>query len=107
MLEALDVVKNKDHAVAGGQRGDGALEGDAVDGTGEHGVAAAEVAPGGVFIGGVDGLLEGDEGEALLAQAHEDEVDGEAMQPGEEGEFAPEAGELAEEVEEGFLGHVL
>ncbi len=45
--------------------------------------------------------------QALFAQLHEDEVDGEAMQPGGEGGFAAEAAELAEEVEEGLLGHVL
>ncbi len=38
---------------------------------------------------------------------HEDEVDGEAVQPGGEGALAAEAAELAEEVEEGLLGHVL
>ncbi len=38
---------------------------------------------------------------------HEDEVDGEAMEPGGEGALAAEAAELAEEMEEGLLGHVL
>jgi hypothetical protein len=37
---------------------------------------------------------------------HEDEIDGEAMQPGGEGGLAAEAADLAEEVEEGLLGHV-
>ena len=45
--------------------------------------------------------------QALLAQVHEDEVDGEAVQPGGEGGLAAEAAELAEEVEERLLGHVL
>ena len=69
-------------------------------------VAAAEVALGRVFLGGVDGLFERDEVEALLAQVHEDQVDGEAMQPGGEGGLAAEAADLAEEMEEGLLGHV-
>ena len=43
---------------------------------------------------------------SLFAQLHEDEVDGEAMEPGGEGGFAAEAADLAEEMEEGFLGHV-
>ena len=106
VLEAFDVVEDEDHAVAGGKQGDGAFERDAVDRTREHGVAGAEVALGRVFFGGVDGLFERDELEALLAQVHEDEVDGEAVQPGGEGALAAEAAELAEEVEEGFLGHV-
>ena len=107
VLVALDVVQDEDHAVAGGQGGDGALEGDAVDGAGEMDVAAAEVALGGVFVGGVDGLFEGDELQALFAELHEYEVDGEAMEPGGEGGFSAEAANLAEEMEECLLGHVL
>jgi hypothetical protein len=106
MLEALYVVKNKNHAIAGRKRGYGAFEGDAVDGTGELRVATAEVALWGVIFGGIDGLFEGDEVQALFAKVHEDEVDCEAMEPGGEGGFAPEAADLAEEVEEGLLGHV-
>ena len=45
--------------------------------------------------------------QALFAEVHEDEVDGEAVQPGGEGGFAAEAADLAEEMEEGLLGHVL
>jgi hypothetical protein len=106
MLETFDVVKDEDHAVAGGKQGDGALERDAVDRTREHGVAGAEVALGRVFFGGVDGLFERDELEALFAEVHEDEVDGEAVEPGGESGLAAEAAEFAEEVEEGFLGHI-
>jgi hypothetical protein len=90
----------------GGQGCDGALQGDAVDRTGEDGVAAAEVALGRILLGGVDGLLEGDEVEAFLAELHEDEVDGEAMQPGGKGGLSAEAADLAEEVQERLLGHV-
>ena len=35
MFEAFDVVEDEDHAIARGERGDGALEGDAVDRAGE------------------------------------------------------------------------
>ncbi len=107
MLEAFDVVKDEDHAVARGKQSYGAFEGDAVDGAGEGLIVGAEVAPGSVVLGGADGLFEGDELEALLAQMHEDEVDGEAVQPGGEGALAAEAAELAEEMQEGVLGHVL
>ena len=106
MLETFDIVQDEDHAVAGREGGDGSLEGDAVDGAGELGVAGAEVALGSVLFGGVDGLFEGDELEALLAEVHEDEVDGEAMEPGGEGRLTAEAADLAEEMEEGLLGHV-
>ena len=106
VLEAFDVVEDEDHAVAGRERGDGALEGDAVDGAGELEVAAAEVALGRVFFGGVDGLFERDEVEALFAEMHEDEIYRKAMEPGGEGGLAAEAADLAEEMEEGFLGHV-
>ncbi len=61
VLEAFDVVEDEDHAIAGGEGADGALEGDAVDGAGELRVARAEVALRRVFLGGVDGLFEGDE----------------------------------------------
>ncbi len=44
---------------------------------------------------------------ALFAQMHQDEVDRKAMQPGGEGGLAAEAADLAEEMEEGLLGHVL
>ena len=106
VLEAFDVVEDEDHAVAGRQRGDGALEGDAVDGAGELEVAAAEVALGRVLFGWVDGLFEGDEVEALLAQMHQDEIYRKSMKPCGEGGLAAEAADLAEEVEEGLLGHV-
>ena len=38
---------------------------------------------------------------------HKDEINGEAMQPGGEGRLAAKAADLAEQVQEGFLGHVL
>ena len=95
MLEAFYVVKDKDHAVAGRERGDGALEGDAVDGTRELRVAAAEVALWGVVFGGVDGLLERDEVQALFAKVHEDEIDRKAMEPGGECGFPPKASDLS------------
>ena len=107
MLEAFDVVEDEDHAIAGGKRCDGSLERDAVYRTGERLIAGAEVALGSVVLGGVDGLFERDQLQALLAQMHEHQVDGEAVQPGGEGGLAAEAAELAEEVEEGLLGHVL
>ena len=69
-------------------------------------VAAAEVALGCVVFRRVDGLFERDEVEAFLAQVHQDEVDGEPVQPGGEGGLAAEAADFAEEVEEGLLGHV-
>ena len=106
VLEAFYIVENEDHAVAGRQGGYGALESDAVDRAAEEHVLAAEVALGGVVFRRVDGLFERDEVEAFFAQVHEDEVDGEAMQPGGEGGFAAEAADFAEEVEEGLLGHV-
>ncbi len=107
VLEAFDVVKDKDHAVPGREHGDRAFERDTVYGTREHGVAGAEVALGRVFLGWVDGLFQGDKLETLFAQVHEDEVDGETVQPGGEGALATEAIELAKEMKEGLLGHVL
>ena len=107
VLEAFDVVEDEDHAVAGRQRGDGALEGDAVDGAGELEVAAAEVALWRVVFGGVDGLFEGDEIEAFFAEMHQDQIYRKAMQPGGESGLSAEAADLAEEMEEGLLGHVL
>ena len=106
MLETFDVVQDEDHAVPGREGGYGSLEGDAVDGAGELGVAGAEVSLGSVVFRGVDGLFEGDELEALFAQVHEDKVDGEAVEPGGEGGLSAEAADLAEEMEEGLLGHV-
>ncbi len=44
--------------------------------------------------------------QALFAKVHENEVDGEAVQPGGEGGLSAEAADLAEEMEKGFLGHV-
>src|ERR1700733_1636257 len=69
-------------------------------------VAAAEVPLRRILFGGIDGLFQRDEVEALLAEVHEHEVDGEAMEPGGEGRLAAEAADLAEEMEEGLLGHV-
>ena len=42
----------------------------------------------------------------LFAEAHEDDVCGEAMKPGGEGGFAAEGMNFSEELEEGFLGEV-
>ena len=107
VLVAFDVVEDEDHAIAGGQGGDGALEGDAVDGAGEVEIAGAEVALGSVLVGGIDGVLEGDELEALFAELHEDEVNRKAVKPGGEGRLAAEAIDFAEEMKKGLLGHVL
>ena len=106
VLETFDVVEDKDHAVAGRERGYGAFEGDAVDRAGELDVAAAEVTLGGVFFRGVDGLFEGDEVEAFFAEMHQHQIYRKSMEPGGEGGFAAEAADLAEEMEEGLLGHV-
>ena len=106
MLETFDVVKDKDHAVAGGQGGDGTFQRHAVDRAGQHGVAAAEVAFWRVFLGWADGLFERDQVQTLLAQVHQDEIDRQAVQPGGEGALAAEAADLTEQVEEGLLGHV-
>ena len=106
MLEAFDVVQDEDHAIAGRKRADGALECDAVDGAGELEVAAAEVALGRVLFRGVDGLFEGDEVEALFTEMHQHQIYRKAMKPGGKSGFSAEAADLAEEVEEGFLGHV-
>src|SRR5215469_41053 len=99
-------MEDEDHAVAGRERGYGAFEGDAIDRAGELEVAAAEVALGCVVFRRVDGFLEGDEAKSFLAQVHEDEVDGEPVEPGGERGFTAEAADFAEEVEEGLLGHV-
>src|SRR3981189_2343552 len=99
MLEAFDVVKDKNHTAAGRKGGDSPLEGHAVDRACQLGVSAAEVALWRILFRGVDGLFQRDKVEALLAQVHEDQVDCEAMQPGGEGGFAAEASDLAEEVE--------
>ena len=106
VLEAFYIVKDEDHAVAGRERGDGALEGYAVDGAGEVRVAAAEVALGassseGLMVSSRETRLQ-----ALFAKVHEDEIDRKAMEPCGEGGFAAEAADLAEEMEEGVLGHV-
>ena len=106
VLEAFDVVENENHAISGRQQGDGALEGNAIDRTGELEVAAAEVALWRVFFGGVDGLLEGDEVEALFAEMHEDQVYRESMKPRGKCGLSAEAADLAEEMEESLLGHV-
>src|SRR5579871_323634 len=106
MFETFDVVKDKDHAVAGRKRCDGALKGDAVYGACQLRVATAEIAFWGVVFGGVDGLFEGDQIQALFAKVHEDKIDRKAMEPSGEGRFAAEAADFAEEVEEGFLSHV-
>ena len=42
----------------------------------------------------------------LFAEAHEDDVCGEAMKPGGESGFAAEGVDLTEKLEEGFLGEV-
>jgi hypothetical protein len=107
VLVAFYVVEDKDHAVSRRKRGYGALESNSVDGAGELWVAAAEVALGRVFLRRVDGLFERDEVKALFAEMHKDEVYGEAVEPGREGRFAAEAADLAEEMEECLLSHVL
>ena len=43
----------------------------------------------------------------LFAKAHEDDVCGQAMEPGREGRLAAEGVDFAEELEEGFLSEVL
>src|ERR1700737_1187644 len=101
MFITLYIVQNKDHPVAGRQGGDSALQRDAVDRPGEMEVAAAEVTLGGVLVGGVDGLLKRDQLQALLAELHQHEVDGEAVQPGGECGLTAEAADLAKEVQEG------
>src|SRR5260370_24491774 len=72
VLEAFDVVEDEDHAIAGGERGDGALEGYAVDLAGELESAAAEVALGRIFFRWVDGLFERDAVEAFFTEMHQD-----------------------------------
>ena len=94
MLEAFHVVKNKNHAIAGRQRGYGAFECDAVDGTGELRITAAEVALRGVIFGGVDGLFEGDEVQAFFAEMHENQVYCKPVKPGGEGGLSAEAAEF-------------
>src|ERR1700731_3403545 len=69
-------------------------------------VAAAEVPLRRILFRGIDGLFQRDEVEAFFAEVHEHEVDCEAMEPSREGRLAAEAADLAEEVEEGLLGHV-
>jgi hypothetical protein len=106
VFEAFDVVEDEDHAIAGRERSDGALESNTVDRAGELEVAAAKVALGCVLFGGVDGLFKRDEVEALFAQMHQDQIYRKSMKPRGEGGFTTEAADLAEEMEEGLLGHV-
>ena len=106
VLEALHVVEDEDHAISRGEGGDGALEGDAIDRAGELGVARSEVALWRVLFGWIDGFFQRDQVEAFFAKVHEDEVDGESMEPGGEGGLAAEGADLAEEMEKGFLRHV-
>ena len=107
MLESLDIMQDKDHAIARREGGECALQCYSVDRTGKDGIATSEVALGGVFSRRVICLFQGDEVQTFLAKVHEDEVDGKSMQPGGECGLSAKAAKFAEEVEEGVLGHVL
>ena len=106
MLVAFDIVKQEDEPVSGREVGDGLFERKAVDGTGESEVGGTKAASWAFFGGGFHGLVERDQLQALAAELHEDDIDGEAVEPGGKGGVAAEGGDFAVELEEGFLGEI-
>jgi len=106
MLEAVNIVKEEDFPVAGREGIDGALQGDAVDGAGLGDVARAEIASRIIFGDAGHHVVERDDGQNALAQPHEHDIEGHAMEPGGEERFAAKRGKLAMQLEEGFLRKV-
>jgi len=106
VLVPFNIVQNEDEAVTGGQVGDGALESEAINGSAEGEVWRAEASSWSVGLSGLHGLIERGELKAFFAEVHEDDVDGESMEPGGEGRIAAEGCDLAVKLQEGFLGEV-
>ncbi len=106
VLVAVHIVEQEHLPVAGGKLLDGVFQCNAVDGAHQQRVLLADFALG-AFAGlvGVDGFVERNLRQLLLAQVHQHHVHRQPMQPGRKRRLAAESLNLAEELQESFLGH--
>src|SRR5579859_573231 len=107
MFIALNVVENKNHAVAGRQVADGPLEHHAVNRAGERQIEAAKLFGSALLEAWLKRFLKRDLGQRFFAQVHKYCVHREAMQPGGKGGLAAEESDLAIELQESFLRQIL
>lgn len=107
VLVAFDIVENEDETVARRKVGDGALEGEAVNGTRQGEVGRPEAPAWSFFRSWLHGFVQGYQGEAFFTEVHEHHVDGKTVEPGGERGIAAEGSDLAVKLEEGFLGQIL
>jgi hypothetical protein len=108
VVVALNVVEDEDRLVAGRQPVDGAFEMDAVNQSGQGQIESAEFLVRAAVLGvGLGDFLERDDRERALAEAHENHVDRQAVQPGGERRISAKRVDLAEDLQESFLREVL
>jgi hypothetical protein len=81
------------------------LQPESINGPLQDYILRSKIFLGRIFVGlGV--LIEGNDLQTLLAQLHQHDIHGHAMQPGREGRFTAEAGNFSKQLHEGFLGEV-
>lgn len=106
MVKALYIKEHEGVTVAWGQCCGGAINGEPVNDSDLREVRSADTADDVLLWEVGHDKVKRDHGQDMLAEMHEDAVDGEAMEPGGEGGLSTEEAELAMELEEDFLGEI-
>lgn len=104
---ALNIVEDDDQLLKRAELVDGALQIEAVDGAGQDEIRAGKFFAGAGMIGGqLASFIERCAEAGFSAHAHEDEVDGDAVQPCGKCGFAAERANLAQDQQKHFLREI-
>ncbi len=107
VLVTVNIVKEEHGLVALRQLLEGSVKVDAVEKAGQAEVGDTDFESGTVFfVVGTSHFFQRDGDGPLLAEAHEDDIGGEAVHPGRKGRLAAECMNLAEELQEGLLRQI-
>ena len=85
MRETLNIVKEKDAAIPRSHRGQGPIDCKAVNHSGLRQITNTKAAPGALVWNVFHQQVERNNGECVLAQVHQNSVDGESMEPRRKG----------------------
>ena len=107
MFVPLDIVKDEDRTVPGGQAANGSFQIDPVDGSRQVEVYILQITRWRRVFAPLDCLIDGHLIRNLLSQMHQNDVHRQAVEPCAKGRLTPKGGDFPVQLHEGFLGQIL
>ncbi len=106
MLKTMDIVEEEDISIAGRQRSQGTIDGQAVNNGVQSWIANAKALHGAFLIAAFYQAFERNHGEHALAQAHQHDIDCHPVKPCGEGGVPAKSCKLPVQLKKGLLREV-